>query len=134
MKPLQTFLAKTFLATTILFSTSGLIPAQESSATAAVAGAEGQIKFIRLEEDKLVFDVQLDQLPLKGASLSILDGQNNVLFEERIGSVSLSRRYKIVRDNIDEITFRISGKTIYFNQSFTINYKIEEKLEVRKVK
>jgi len=133
MKSVKSFLTKIFFAAFIIISTASLLSAQEQLTSLFYTGSEEQIKFIGQEEEKLVFEVQLEQLPQKGASLSILDGQNNIIFQERIGTLSLYRRFKISVENIDKITFRISSKTFNYNQSFTINYRMEEKLEVKKV-
>ena len=89
-----------------------------------------KVLFAGAEEDLLVFDVCLSGLPLKGSTLQIKDDAQNVIFEEFITGSSFTRRYKIAKDPIKKITFKAAGKGFSFNQSFTINIKIEEKLTV----
>lgn len=81
----------------------------------------------------LVFHAQLENLYGKDAIISILDDNGNTLFEERIATNNFLRKYKIVLQDIYKLTFRISGKQILYNQTFTINYRLEEKLDVKKV-
>jgi hypothetical protein len=134
MKSFQSIFPKAVLIASLLFSSGNFLLAQVQPAFTAVPVMENKIKFVGSEGDMLVFEVRLDNLPVKGSTLSILDEQNNILFEERIFAATHTCRYKIARNNMELITFKISGKTFSFNQSFTINYRVEEKLEVKKVK
>lgn len=134
MRSVKSVFTKTVLVALFFFSSGNFLFAQTQPAPEETTGMENKIKFVGSEEDMLVFEVQLDNLPVKGSTLSILDEKNNPIFEERITTGVLIRRYKIARDEMGMITFKISGKTFSVSQSFTINYRVEEKLEVKKVK
>lgn len=133
MKSYKSIFPKTALVALLLFSSGNFLFGQTQPVISTVTGEDTKIKFAGSEGDMLVFEVQLDNLPVKGTTLTIVDETNNLIFEERILKTSHTCRYKVVRNNMEMITFKISGKTISFNQSFTINYKVEEKLEVKKV-
>jgi len=92
----------------------------------------GNIRFVRMEEGMLVFDLNLRNLPAKGSMLRITDGDNNILFEGKISTETYNVRYKIVRGGISKIDFEISAKKIILNQSFNVKTRTEEKVEVLK--
>ena len=133
MKSYKSIFPKAVLVALLFFSSGNLLFGQTQSVITAVTSEDAKIKFAGSDGDMLVFEVQLDNLPVKGTTLSILDEENNIIFEEKILKPSHTCRYKIPRNNMELITFKISGKTISFNQSFTINFRVEEKLEVKKV-
>lgn len=133
MKSYKSIFPKAALVALLLFSSGNFLFGQTQPVITTVNGEDTKIKFAGSEGDMLVFEVQLDNLPLNGTNLTILDEKNNIIFEERILKITHTCRYKVARNNMDMITFKISGKTISFNQSFTINYKVVEMLEVKKV-
>ena len=132
MKSYKSIFPKVIIIAFFFFSSGNFLFAQGQPTFATAPGENIKIKFTGQDGEMLVFEVELQNLT-KGTSLSISDDQNNILFEEKIVKHNHVCRYKLVRNNMSLVTFRISGKTISFNQSFTINYKIEEKLEVKKV-
>jgi hypothetical protein len=133
MKSYKSIFSTVAILAFFLCSPGNFLFAQSLPIVTATSSEDIKIKFAGLEGEMLVFEVELDNLPAKGTSLSILDDQQSILFEERIFKTTHTCRYKVVRNNMEMITFKISGKTISFNQSFTINYMIEERMEVKKV-
>ncbi len=120
---------KAIIGAVLFFSTAGSLFAQRQPAFAATE-TKNRIKFVRAENDMLIFDVQLGSLPAKPIMLSILDEDGNNIFEEWIFSANHYCRYKIVRNDMTQVTFKVSGGAFSLNQSFNIHYRIEEKLEV----
>lgn len=90
------------------------------------------IRFVGLEGEMLVFELKLKTLLPKGSILTISDEENNLIFEERTSADTYSIRYKIARNNFSKINFEISNKQFSLNQSFNINSRMEEKVEVTK--
>jgi hypothetical protein len=133
MKSFKSIFPKAIIVALFLFSSGNFLYAQTQPVFSTVPAEDIKIKFAGTDGEMLVFEVQLENLSAKGAILSILDDQNNTIFEERIVKNNHVCRYKLVGDNMSLVTFKISGKTVLFNQSFTINYKVEEILEVKKV-
>jgi hypothetical protein len=134
MKSYKSIFSKLAIVAFFLFSSGNFLFGQTQPIYVTTTSEDIKIKFAGLDGEMLVFEVELQNLPVKGTSLSISDDQNNILFEERILKTSHTCRYKIAgTTNMGMITFKVSGKTILVNQSFTINYKIEERLEVKKV-
>lgn len=131
MKSFKTVFVRLVFASFFLFSSGNVVNAQ---AQPVAETTDSLIRFAGIEDDMVIFEVELENLPLKGSTISILDNYGTVLFEERIAATSLNRRYKIVRNNIDTVTFKVSGKSFSINRSFTISYRLEERLEVKKVK
>jgi hypothetical protein len=116
-----------------------LLPATlmgQAKTTVVADTLSGQVvKFVGVEDDMLLFDVMADNLPAGPSTISILDHQGILLFEERIYASKVSRRFKFNRDHVFEmITFKIVNKTILLDQSFTISHKFEEKWEVKRAK
>lgn len=134
MKSIKSFITKTVFIALLLFNAGNFLFAQKQPEVEMAQGAESRINFVGSDKDMLIFDVQLDNLPAKGTELSILNESGDLIFTERISATFHSCRYKIMRNNMEMITFTVSGKAFYYNQSFTINHKIEEKLEVKKLK
>ena len=89
MKSVQSVIMKAFIAAVFFFGSAGSLFAQEQPAF-ATKEAQNKIKFVRAENDMLVFDVQLDSLPAKPVMLSILDEDGNSIFEEWIFSAKIS--------------------------------------------
>lgn len=133
MKSYKSIFPKAAIVALFLFGSGNFLFGQTQPVFTTVPGEDIKIKFAGMDGDMLVFEVQLENLSVKGTTLSIIDDQKNTIFEEKIVKANHSCRYKLVRDNMALVTFKISGKTISFNQSFTINYMIEERLEVKKM-
>lgn len=133
MNSYKSIFPKTAFVALLLFSSGNFLLGQTQPIFTSVTGEDTRVRFAGSEGDTLVFEVQLDNLPAKGTSLTILDDKSNIIFEERILKSTHTCRYKVARNNMEMITFKISGKTIAYHQSFTINFRLEEKLEVKKV-
>ncbi len=133
MKSFKSILSKAAFIALFLFVSGNFLYGQVQPVLTTVTDEEAKIKFAGFEEDMLVFEVQLSNLSARGTNLNILDENNNNIFMERILRTSHNCRYKIARNNMELITFKISGKTISFSQSFTINFRVEEKVEVKKL-
>lgn len=132
MKSMKTTIVQCCFVLTSFFATGNLLHAQVMPESSIHSEMDGKIKFVGKEDEMLVFHAQLENLHGKDAVISILDDNGNTLFEEKISTSSFLRKYKIVLQDIGKLTFRISGKQILYNQTFTINYRLEEKLEVKK--
>ncbi len=90
------------------------------------------IRFISMEGDMLIFELRLNSLLPKGSLIRILDGENNVIYEESTEIETYNIRYKIVKNGMKKINFEISGKHFFLNQSFKVSSTTEEKIEVTK--
>jgi hypothetical protein len=104
--------------------------AQVKPQFAAANESPNSIRFVKAEGGMLVFELRLANLPANGSIIRILDGDNNTLFEERITTEICNKRYKISRGEISKISFEISGRKIFMNQSFEVRSRTEEKIEV----
>ncbi|HAO45456.1 MAG TPA: hypothetical protein PLZ45_04025 [Ferruginibacter sp.] len=135
MKSLHSFITRT-VCLLVLATVSNLFSFTQAQVTTAYAGAKtatGDIRFIKTEDNLLVFDLQLNNLPSSGALLRITDGDNNVILEQRISSETYGIRYKIEKADIRQLHFEILGKKVFINQSFNIGSKVEERTEVTRV-
>jgi hypothetical protein len=135
MKSLKSLFTKT-VCMLVLVSVSNsfsFASAQEAKPTYATAKEPvNNIRFVRLDGDMLVFELSLYNLPAKGSSIRIMDGENNLLFEEKISAQTYNVRYKIARENISKVNFEIFSKKVLLYQAFNVDFKTEEKLEVTK--
>lgn len=135
MKSLPSVLARAVCLLTLAIVSNSFTYSQQpvKPVYASAATGFGDIRYVRTEGEMLVFDLNLNNLPSRGTMLRISDGENNIILEEKISTGTYNIRYKIARENIRRINFEVSGKKIFFNQSFTIDLRIEEKTEVTKV-
>jgi len=85
-----------------------------------------------MNDNMFVFDVHLTSLPLKGNVIRITDGNNNLLFEERINAKVHRRRYEVERSVTDKIYFQMINRQLFLKELFLLNHKVEEKWEVVK--
>lgn len=129
MKSVKLFLLKAVMLISISCAVNSVVCAQHYIAENEL---NNKIKFVGMEGELLVFDLQFCNLPPKGSVLRILDGDKNLIHEERINSQNYSRRYKIICGDISKLYFELSGKQIILEQSFLINYKVETKWEITK--
>lgn len=133
MKSIKSFIPKTVFIAILLFNACNFVYAQKQSEVEAAQGADSRIKFAGSKEDMLLFDVQLDNLPAKGVILRILNEFGEPIYTERISAAFHNCRYKIILNNMEKITFTVSGKGIYYDQTFIISMKSEERLEVSEI-
>ncbi len=118
----------------VLFSSSfSLSQAQSKFNSVSATGSNGDIHFVKVQDGMLVFELNLENLPLKGSRLLIKDESGYLLFEQDIKTETFKIRYKIERNQISKITFEVTGKKILFNKSFRISSRMEERIEVAKL-
>ena len=127
MKSLMFVFLKTIFIAFFVFSTVFSF-SQTSSETYGKADVTNKIQFMGVDDNYLLFDFRITELPAKGCTLRIIDDAGNTMFEETLTGNSFTRRYKIAREGMQRISFKATGKGLVLNQSFTI--KTEEKLLV----
>jgi hypothetical protein len=86
------------------------------------------IRYIGKDGNMLVFEVALTYE--NGQSFQIRDENGNVLFNERITANLPARRFKIAAEGIKKLHFETSKKEVVERKTFTIDYRIEERLSV----
>ena len=117
------FLRMTFLAMSFL----GVQTFAQAQTFPACNKAMNKIQFIGMEEEMLVFDLQLTNLTAKGSWIGVMDGDKNVFFEKRIHSSTYLKRYKISKDNISKLHFEVINHETILKESFQLKYMVEEK-------
>jgi len=126
--------ASCMLAFTLIANSFSKTQAQQVQAKYAAASESGSdIRFMQMENNMLVFELDLKNLPAKGTMLSITDESGNVLFEQSIKTTTYQRRYKIERNNLSKIEFKVSKRNFNLNRTFSINTWMEEKISVAKL-
>lgn len=128
------FIKATFMLT--LFSVSNSFSVTQAQPVLyAIAGAEtkGDIRFVEAQDGMLVFELNLKNLPAKGSMLRIRDEAGNLIFEESIKTENYNVRYKIERNDISKISFEVTANKMLLNKSFSINSRMEERIEVAKL-
>jgi hypothetical protein len=133
MKTSKQWFVKAMFGMVILLS-AGVAGMGQQSPAAVFTGSGDKVRYAGTEDNMLLFDVQPESFPEAG-KLQILDHAGIVVFEEKIPAGTAVRRYKIPSDEIDisTVTFRLSGKGFSFSQSFSVNYRVEERVEIKKV-
>lgn len=132
MKSIQSLAARAIFL--LIVSTTDAQVTNAQSPVASLHYEAGNIQFIGVEDDMLVFELVLSNLPKEGSWLRITDENATLIFEERIKSNRYNKRYKIMRNNMNKIQFEITNKRTLLKESFQINRKIEEKREVSKAR
>ena len=135
MKSFKSVFAKTagmLVLVSSLNSFSSNTQAQLTPQYVSVNEFTGNIRFVRVVGDMLVFELHLNTILPKGSTLRVSDGENNLIFEERTSTATYNIRYKIFRNDMDKVNFEISDKKLLLNQSFNIKSRMEEKAEVTK--
>ena len=127
MKSLMFVFLKTIFIVFFAFS-AGHTFSQTSSHPSGKADIVNKVHFMGVQDNYLLFDLRVAELPAKGCTLRIIDEAGNTMFEETLLGNYFTRRYKIAREGMQRISFKASGKGLALNQSFTI--KTEEKLVV----
>jgi hypothetical protein len=130
MKSLKSFFIRTSCMLFLVLLSNSFSVTKAQSQNIVSTETPNSIRFIKTEGDMLVFELRLTNLPANGSKLRIIDGDNNTLLEQKIGTETYNIRYKIARGDISKINFEVSGKKIFLNQSFIIKSRIEEKVEV----
>ena len=116
----------------IIVSTGTVQVAEAQLPVASIHHAANRIKFVGVENEMLVFELLLNNLPQEGSWLRITDEQGTLVFEERIKGTTLNKRYKVVRNRMTQIQFEILSKRSLLKESFHVNLRTEEKWEVTK--
>jgi len=120
-------ITKLMLVVAFIFSMSSF-SVQESLTNGPGTGSA--IDFVMMENNRLIFDIDLRDLPAEGVKFSIMDQDQNIIFEDYITKTAYAKRYKIERMNLEKIIFEVNRKGYRFIRSFHIKSKLEEKLEV----
>ena len=71
---------------------------------------KADIRYISAEDNVLVFEMHLQNLPAKGSRIRITDEAGTTIFEDYFTTATCDVRYKIERNNISKLTFEVSGK------------------------
>ena len=136
MKSIKTVFIKATCMLAFVFVSNSFsltqLKAQENP-NAPAADAKGDIRYISAEDNMLVFEMHLQNLPAKGSRIRITDEAGSIVFEDYFTTATCDVRYKIERNNISKLTFEVSGKKLHLNKSFSINSRTEEKIEVAKL-
>ena len=133
MKSTNRLFKKAVIVPFVLIALSSFSQPKFNAIDAMEVNNPTRIEFLRAEMEYLVFEVNLDQIPDKGCFLKISDESGEVLFEKRIISTSYRQIYRIQRNNSSKFSFEASGKNFHVKESFNLQYKMEEKIEVTKL-
>jgi hypothetical protein len=129
MKPISIYLVKAIFVLITTLSAGSFTRAQK---LATENLRFGQVFYVGTDQDnRLIFELQLTNLPEKGNVLRISD-EDRILFEERINAKTYRRRYKIDRSELNKIYFEVINGQTLLKETFQLNYKVEEKWEVIK--
>jgi len=120
------------LALTSLSSFFEPAKAQLHAGYVSVAEPAENIRFVSVEANMLIFELRLNELLPKGSMIRIIDGEDNIIFEERTEADTYSISYKIIRNDMSIINFQVFNKNFSLNQSFKVSSRLEEKIEVTK--
>ncbi len=128
------FIKAACMLTFVSFSSSFSVTQAQSKFNSVIStGSMGDIRFVNVQDGMLVFELNLENLPVKGSRLQIKDESGYLLFEQNIKTETFKIRYKIERNEISKITFEVTGKKVLFNKSFSISSRVEERIEVAKL-
>jgi hypothetical protein len=128
------FIKATCMFTLALVSHSfSATQAQTVLYASAATESKADIRFVNARDGMLVFELNLKNLPQKGSMLQIKDEAGNLIFEENIKTENFNVRYKIERNNISKISFEVTAKKMLLNKTFSINSRMEERIEVAKL-
>lgn len=132
MKSFKPLIAKTIvmLALTSFSNSFAITKAQGYPQLVVEKEVKEIIHFVSVEGDVLIFELHLNNILPKGSMIRILDGDNNIIFEEKTNEGTYSIRYKIVRNDMNKINFQVYNKNYSLNQTFNITSIKEEKIEV----
>jgi hypothetical protein len=135
MKSVKSVFIKATCMLALVLVSNSFSKTQAQPVLYAVSATEtkGDIRFVNAQDGMLVFELNLKNLPAKGSMLQIKDEAGNLIFEERIKTETFNVRYKIERNSISKISFEVTAKKMLLNKSFSINSRMEEKIEVAKL-
>jgi len=132
MKSMRSVFVKTAFMLVLTSASNSFAATQTQEQYSIVNESAGNIRFVSIEGEMLVFELRLNNLLPKGSMLRIMDGENNLIYEERTSVDTYNIRYKIVRNDISKINFEISNKVFFLTQSFNVNSRTTETVEVTK--
>ena len=133
MKSIKTVFIKAACMLAFVFVSNSFSLQQLKAQANYHAQADADIRYISAEDNLLVFEMRLQNLPAKGSNIRITDEDGNMIFEDRVTTTTCNVRYKIERNNVNKLTFEILGKNLRLNKSFSISSRTEEKIEVAKL-
>lgn len=130
MKQFRSLIMTTLITMTSFIAQQSIAqPEQPSFADPFISNS---VKYIGMKDDLLVFEVRLGNNVQKGTTLSIPDEKGNEIYSERIKTSSFVKRYMFAKNTISKIQFNIKGRRQIMNETFNVNFKMEERLEVSK--
>jgi uncharacterized protein YxjI len=135
MKSIKSVFIKAACMLSLVLVSNSFSSTQAQPVQYAVSATEtkGDIRFVNAQDGMLVFELNLKNLPAKGSMLQIKDEAGNVIFERSIKTETFNVRYKIERNNISKISFEVTAKKMLLNKTFSINSRMEERIEVAKL-
>jgi hypothetical protein len=89
------------------------------------------IRYVGKAEDMLLFDVALNFKTI--GSFRIIDEYGNILFYEKVKSLTAVRRFKIPAEGIRELNFESNSKKEFQLKTFVVTNQLEEKFNVTEV-
>ena len=92
------------------------------------------IFYAGLENDHLVFFVNVTNQQNDKLQLQLTDEKKNVLFEEIFTKATLSKKFLVKRDDINNVLFQIRGRHYNFYREYSIVTKITEDVIVDEMK
>lgn len=127
MKPIKNFV-KLLL---VLFLLQVLPQCAQAQKSMAIAGAPvNSIRYVGMEGELLLFELELNALPAGTCSLRIRDEANTIFFEQKIEGPVYRKRYKIHPDQFQHLQFEVIQGKLLLEQRFNLRYRVEEKFEV----
>ncbi|MFT3980302.1 MAG: hypothetical protein QM687_07530 [Ferruginibacter sp.] len=95
--------------------------------------SNSKVEFVKLENDQLIFDVDIRNIPAGGCWLRITNTESDIVFETRISEGSYRKRFKIQNEGFSKLNFEVNGKKYRFNESFSLQCSLQTKWEVTKI-
>ena len=91
------------------------------------------IKYIGIQDEFYLFQVDCKQPSEGRATLRITDGNGNEIFRTSFFEKVYSRRIKIAREGYKSLQFVLNAKNQLFTKTYAINSQLVEKVEVEEV-
>lgn len=90
------------------------------------------VSYLGLKNEMLVFEVSLNFDDNETRILKIYDENSIEIYSERIKTNTFVKQYMFAKNAGAKIQFTLRGKKTILNETFEVNYKIEEKLVITK--
>ena len=92
------------------------------------------VSYLGVKNEMLVFEVKLHLNDNELKILSIYDEVGNEIYSERIRTNTFVKQYMIAKSSVGKIQFTLRGKKSIMNETFQVNYRTEERLEISKAR